>query len=314
MKTALLFAGQGAQFVGMGRDLAEAFPVAREVFDMTDRILGFPLSRLMFEGPQEELDLTENSQPAVLAMGIACLKVLESQGKMPPVFAAAGLSLGEYGAHVAAGSINVEDAIKLVRKRGELMRDAGLRHPGGMASVLGLSREIVEEVCREASKVGLVMPANYNCPAQVVISGEKAAVELAGELARKRGAKRVVPLRVSGAFHTPLMASARDGLAEALEKTKIRACAFPVVANVTADYVREPADTTRTLLEQLTGAVLFEDSIRRLASDGVGLFLELGPGKVLTGLVKRIAPSAEAMPLGTAEALKSFLTDGGASV
>jgi len=306
VKTALLFAGQGAQFVGMGRDLAEAFPAAREVFETADRVLGFGLARLAFEGPAEELDLTENCQPAVLAMGLACLRVLESSGKLPPIFAAAGLSLGEYGAHVAAGSIGAEDALRLVRRRGELMRDAGRERPGGMASVLGLSRELVEEACREAAAAGFVAPANFNSPGQVVISGEPAALERAGELARSKGAKRVVPLRVSGAFHTPLMASAREGLAKELAAINIRTCAFPVAANATGDYVREPGEIARALLDQLTGAVLFEDCVRRLVSDGVGRFLELGPGKVLAGLVKRIEPSAEVVSLGTAEALKSF--------
>ncbi len=305
-KTALLFAGQGAQAVGMGSDLASEFPAAREVFETADRALGMELGRLCFKGPKEELDRTENSQPAVLAMGIACLRALESRGALPEVFAAAGLSLGEYGAHVAAGSLGAEDALRLVRRRGELMQKASEERPGGMASVLGLARGPVEEACREASSLGVVRIANLNSPGQVVISGEKEALGRASDLAKAKGAKRVVPLKVSGAFHTPLMQPAAEGLAEELAKVQIRAARLPVVANATADYVREPEEIRRALLRQLTGPVLFEDSIRRLAADGATRFLELGPGKVLSGLVRRIAPEADRVSLGSVEALKAF--------
>ena len=305
-KTALLFAAQGAQAVGMGRDLAEAFPAAREVFEAADRALGIELSRICFEGPADELRRTDNSQPAALAMGIACLRALEERESLPEVHAAAGLSLGEYGALVAAGSLTSEDALRLVRRRGELMQRASEEHPGGMAAVLGLSRELVEEACREAEERGIVRPANFNSPGQVVISGEKEALAEACELAKAKGAGRVVPLSVAGAFHTPLMRSAADGLAEALAKVEIRAARVPVVANATADYVREPEDIRKALLAQLTGPVLFEDSIRRVAADGVTRFVELGPGRALSGLVRRIVPEAECAPLGTAEALGAF--------
>ncbi|MHC4247578.1 MAG: ACP S-malonyltransferase [Planctomycetota bacterium] len=305
-KTAILFAGQGAQFVGMGRDLAEAFPAAREVFEAADRVLGLGISNLCFEGPQADLNSTENAQPAVLAVGLACLRALEERSRLPEAVAVAGLSLGEYGAHVAAGTIGAEDALRLVRRRGELMQAASEAHPGGMACVLGLEREAVDAACRDASSAGLVAVANLNSPGQVVISGEHEAVARAGEIAKERGAKRVIPLKVSGAFHTPLMQVAADGLAEALAKVEIRAGRIPVIANATADEVREPEDTRRTLLEQLTGTVLFEDSIRKLVADGVTRFIELGPGKVLSGLVRRIAREAETVSLGTAEALAAF--------
>lgn len=282
-QTALLFAGQGAQKVGMGRDLAAAWPVADAVFKTADDILGFGLSKLMFEGPAEELDSTDNAQPAVLAMGIACLRILEAEGKRPEAVAAAGLSLGEYGALVAANAISYEDAIRLVRRRGELMLEAGRINPGGMASVLGLERELVEEACRDASSLGVVAPANFNSPGQIVISGQMDALAKAGELCQAKGAKRVVPLKVSGAFHTPLMKPAADGLAEELEKTDIRPCTIPVVANATADSVTQPDEIRSRLLAQLTGPVLFDDSIRKLARDGVTRLVELGPGKVSVG-------------------------------
>jgi len=305
-KTALLFAGQGAQFVGMGRDLAEAFPAAREVFETADRVLGLPVSKLCFDGPASELNSTENAQPAVLAVGLACLRALEERAALPEAVATAGLSLGEYGAHVAAGSFGAEEALVLVRRRGELMQAASEANPGRMACVLGLAREDVEAACRDAADAGVVAVANLNSPGQVVISGGHDAVARAGEFAKTAGAKRVIPLKVSGAFHTPLMQAAADGLAEALAKVDIRRCSIPVVANATAGEVREPDEIRRTLLDQLTGPVLFEDSIRKLAADGVTRFVELGPGKVLAGLVKRIAREAETVSLGTAEALGAF--------
>lgn len=290
----------------MGRDLAEAFPAAREVFETADRVLGLPISKLCFDGPVDELDSTENAQPAVLAVGLACLRALEERSRLPDAVAAAGLSLGEYGAHVAAGSLGIEDALTLVRRRGELMRDASEARPGGMACILGLGREEVEAACSDAASAGMVAVANLNSPGQIVISGEHDAVARAGEIAKAAGAKRVIPLKVSGAFHTSLMQAAADGLAEALEKVEIRSCRIPVVANATAADVREPDEIKRTLLDQLTGTVFFEDSIRKLVADGVTRFIELGPGKVLAGLIKRIAREAETVSLGTAEALFAF--------
>ena len=304
--TALLFAGQGAQTVGMGKDIAEAWDVARGVFDMADEALSFDLTRIMFEGPAEELNSTENAQPAVLAMGIACLRVLEAEGKTPETAMAAGLSLGEYGALVAAGALGDRDALRLVRRRGELMRDAGIANPGTMASVLGLSRQLTAEACREASALGVVAPANYNSPGQIVISGMHEAVGKASELCKAKGAKRVVPLKVSGAFHTPLMQPAADGLAEALSGVEIKPCAFPVIANATAGPVAQPDEIRARLLEQLTGPVLFEDSIQKMVADGVTRFVELGPGKVLSGLIRRIDRGVETAPHNTAEALSGF--------
>jgi [acyl-carrier-protein] S-malonyltransferase len=290
----------------MGKDIAEAWDVAKGVFEMADEALSLDLTRIMFEGPAEELNSTENAQPAVLAMGIACLRVLEAEGKKPEAAAAAGLSLGEYGALVAAGALSERDAIKLVRRRGELMRDAGVANPGTMASVLGLSREDTDAACREASELGVVAAANFNSPGQIVISGSHDAVAKAGELCKAKGAKRVVPLKVSGAFHTPLMQPAADGLAEALSGVDIKPCAIPVIANATAAAVTQPDEIRTRLLEQLTGPVLFEDSIQKMVADGVTRFVELGPGKVLSGLIRRIDRSVESAPHNTADALKSF--------
>jgi [acyl-carrier-protein] S-malonyltransferase len=252
------------------------------------------------------LNRTENAQPAVVAVGLACLRALDVGSCLPDAVAAAGLSGGEYGAHVAAGSLGTEDALKLVRRRGELMADASEARPGGMACILGLAREDVEAACRDAASAGMVAVANLNSPGQVVISGEHDAVARAGEIAKEAGAKRVIPLKVSGAFHTPLMQAAADGLAEALADVEIQTCRIPVIANATAAEVREPDEIRRTLLDQLTGTVFFEDSIKKLVADGVTRFIELGPGKVLAGLIKRIAREAETVSLGTAEALAAF--------
>ena len=313
-RTALLFAGQGAQAVGMGRDLAEAYPAAREVFETADRVLGFGLSKITFEGPKSELDSTENAQPAVLAMGVACLRALEAEGKLPDFSCAGGLSLGEYGAHVAAGSIGAEDATRLVRRRGELMRDAAGARPGVRASGVGHEPDKFEEPCRAAAcgppAWGPVAIANRNSPGQIVISGEAAALERASELCKEKGAKRVIKLAVSGAFHTPLMQPAREGLEKEFAKVEVRRARVPVIANATADYVTEPGDIRRTLLDQLTGTVLFEDSVRRLAADGVTSIIELGPGKVLSGLVRRTArdmgTEIACTPVGTVEAVKAL--------
>ncbi len=296
----------------MGRDLADEFPPASEVFERAGKALSIELTTLMFEGPEEELKSSENVQPAVLAMSVACLRAMESLGALDldgasGEIVAAGLSLGEYGAHVASGSIAEEDAIRLVRRRGELMQAAADARPGGMASVLGLDRTLVEDACREAANLGVVSIANMNSPGQIVISGETAALAKASDLCRETGAKRVIQLKVSGAFHSPLMEPARDGLAKELEKIEIRPGRFPVVANATAGYAREPDEIRRTLLDQLTSTVLFEQSVRLMASEGVTRAFELGPGKVLAGLVRRTAPEIEVTPVGTAKALRGLV-------
>lgn len=302
----LMCPGQGAQRVGMGKDLAERFPAAREVFGAIDEALGLALSRLMWEGPEEELTRTHNAQPAILAHSAAVLAVAGAQ--LAPA-AAAGHSLGEYTAHLAAGTLDAAEAARLVRRRGELMYQAGRERPGAMAAVLGLAPEEVEAACREASRDGRVaVPANLNSPDQTVISGDPEAVARAGEGCKARGAKRVVPLKVSGAFHSPLMEPAVAGLRAALARAAFRDPRIPVIANATAEPVRTAADAVRLLAAQLTAPVRWADCMRtanRLAPEA--LYVEVGPGGVLAGLLKRIVPGAATLTLGTADEVERFL-------
>jgi [acyl-carrier-protein] S-malonyltransferase len=306
--TVVMCPGQGAQRVGMGRDLAERFPAAREAFAAIDEALGAPLSRIMWEGPEDELTLTHNAQPAILAHSAAVLAAVG--GRLADAHAATGHSLGEYSAHIAAGSLSTTDAARLVRRRGELMLEAGRRRPGAMSAIVGLDADSVDAACREASHDGTVaVPANLNSPEQTVISGDPAAVARAGEACKARGAKRVVPLKVSGAFHSPLMASAAAGLQEALAGTRFGAFHCPVVANASAEPVRRAADAVRLLVQQLTAPVRWTDCVRAAAALAPGaVFVEVGPGTVLTGLLKRIVPEARGMTLGTAEEVERFLT------
>jgi [acyl-carrier-protein] S-malonyltransferase len=299
--------GQGAQKVGMGRDLAERFPAARETFAAIDAALGIPLSRVMWDGPEDELTLTHNAQPAILAHSAAVLAVIGE--RLSDVRAATGHSLGEYSAHVAAGSLSAADAARLVRRRGELMLEAGRQRPGAMSAVVGLDVPAVEAACREASRDGSVaVPANLNSPEQTVISGDPEAVARAGESCKTRGAKRVIPLKVSGAFHSPLMAPAAPGLQQALAGARFSEFRCPVVANATAEPVRGAADAVRLLIEQLTAPVRWTDCVRAAAALAPGaVFIEAGPGAVLTGLLKRIMPEAKGIALGTADELERFL-------
>jgi len=307
MVSVLLFPGQGAQKVGMGKDLAEAFPEARDTFLAIDDALGIALSRTMWEGPAEDLQLTHFTQPAIVAHSAAVLAVVGN--KLGQVAGAAGHSLGEYSAYVSAASLTPVDAARLVRLRGELMNQAGQQRPGAMAAVLGLPSAEVERVCREASTAGEVaVAANLNTPDQTVVSGDPPAVQRAGDGCKAAGAKKVVPIKVSGAFHSPLMAPAAAGLAEALEATRFEAPAFPVVANASATPVTEPREALRLLREQLTAPVRWVECVRALALLGPGArFIEIGPGTVLGGLVKRILPEPEYLSLGTAVEVQRFL-------
>jgi len=297
MSVALLFPGQGSQFVGMGRDLAGAFPQAADVFREADDLLGFELSRLAWEGPEDELTLTKNAQPALLAHSVAVLRVIADE--LGEVTMAAGHSLGEFSAHVAAGTISFPDALGAVRLRGELMFAAGVEKPGTMAALLGLGDEAVEAVCRAVGEKGKVcVPANFNANGQVVISGELAGVEEALVLAKEAGAKRAMPLTVSGAFHSPLMAPAQAGLRDRLEEIYFSDPRYPVVSNVTASPVLTGAEARDLLVEQLTSPVRWTESIQRMASEGVDRFFELGPGSVLCGLNKRNAKGLPCSSLG----------------
>ena len=308
----LLFPGQGSQAVGMGKDLAEAFPAARRVWEEADDALGLGLSRLCWEGPEDELTLTRNAQPALLAHSAAVWAVVRDAEL--DVVCAAGHSLGEFSAYHAAGSLELADALRTVRRRGELMFEGGQQRPGAMSAVLGLDDDVVEGVCREASTdASVVVPANFNTPGQVVISGDVEAVHRAGSMLMDAGAKKVQPLNVSGAFHSPLMAVAEAGLQEQLGQAGFRAPAFPVVSNVTAHAVTDADDARRLLVEQLTSAVRWSYSVRTMLELGVTRFLELGTGKVLTGMLKRIDPAAAGMgtAVGTAEQVRALLETAG---
>jgi [acyl-carrier-protein] S-malonyltransferase len=308
MNVILLFPGQGSQRPGMGKDLADAYPAARAVFEEADRDLGFPLASLCFDGPESELTSTQNAQPALLAHGAAAWAVVRER-VAPSVRAAAGHSLGEFTAHHSAGTFSLSDALQVVRTRGELMYRSGVERPGAMAAILGLDEKLVEQACREASESsGVVVPANYNTPEQLVISGEVAAVELAMTLAREAGARRAIRLKVSGAFHSPLMDVARGGLARALEKTTAVDPAFPVYSNVSTEPVCDAVAACDLLVRQLTSPVCWTALVRRLVADfSRPIFLELGPGAVLANLVQRIVPGAEVLGCGTAEEVERVL-------
>jgi [acyl-carrier-protein] S-malonyltransferase len=300
MDVVLLFPGQGSQKPGMGKDLADAFPAARAVFEAVDKALGLSLSHLCFSGPMEELTLTQNAQPALLAHGAAAWAVLEQSAGIR-VCAAGGHSLGEFTAYHAAGALSVEDAARLVRRRGELMYRAGIERPGAMAAVLGEPSTPIETVCERASReAGLVVPANYNSPGQVVISGESAGVDRAMVLLREAGAKRTIKLNVSGAFHSPLMATAAPGLEAALNEVAFAGPRFPVYANVDASPVTDSRTARKRLLDQLSKPVRWTEEVTAMAAKYPdALYLELGPGNVLGGLVKKICPSVRTASCGT---------------
>ncbi|HEY0022322.1 MAG TPA: ACP S-malonyltransferase [Longimicrobium sp.] len=307
-RIALLFPGQGSQVVGMGKDLAERFPEARAVFQEADEALGFALSTLMWEGPADELTLTVNAQPALLTHSAAVWAVLRAADI--DVVAAAGHSLGEFSAYHAAGSLGFADAVRTVRRRGELMLESGNARPGTMAAVLGLDDEVVEGVCHEAStEDSVVVPANFNTPGQVVVSGDVAAVERVGPMLVSAGAKKVQPLAVSGAFHSPLMRVAEAGLQAQLDAVAFADPAFAVVSNVSAQPVTDGAEARRLLVDQLTSTVRWTHSVRTMLQMGAERFLEVGAGKVLTGMLKRIDRAAEGrgVALGTAEQVEAFL-------
>jgi len=303
----LLFPGQGSQAPGMGKDLAERFPAARDVFAAADDAVGAPLSRLCFEGPADELTLTLNAQPALLTHGAAVWAVVRESlaGK---VVAAAGHSLGEFTAYHAADALALPQAVQLVRRRGELMFQAGERRPGAMAAILGNLKVPIEDICDGASaQAGLAVPANYNCPGQIVISGEVAGVERAMELAKDAGAKPV-RLNVSGAFHSPLMADAAEGLQQALDLAPFADPRFPVYANVNAQPVEDAALARRLLVQQLTSPVQWMREMESLAAlHPDALYVEMGPGSVLKGLARKIAPSLKVIGCGTAADVDALL-------
>lgn len=300
---AYLFPGQGAQYVGMGKDFYDAYPQAKEIFRAADRVLGFSLSKICFEGSAEDLIKTKYAQPAILTVSIALLRTLEDKfkDKLHPL-ATAGLSLGEVTALVAAGSISFEDAVYLVKRRGEFMDEAAAQNPGGMVSILGLERPLVDKIAKESGSE----LANLNCPGQIVISGKKDNILKAVDLANKAGAKKAVTLEVSGPFHSSLMKPASIKLKDILDKIKITAPKIPMVSNVTANFENTTEEIYQNLSCQMHRPALWEDSIRLMAKQGIKTYLEIGPGKVIKGLLRRIDPSLEVINIEKIADLSSF--------
>ncbi|MGC1780095.1 MAG: ACP S-malonyltransferase [Xanthobacteraceae bacterium] len=311
MTTAFVFPGQGSQAVGMGKSLAEAYPAARRVFDEVDTALSEKLSDLIWNGPADTLTLTENAQPALMAVSLATLRVLEAEAgvdlRRDAAFVA-GHSLGEYSALAGAGALSIADAARLLRIRGRAMQKAVPVGVGAMAAMIGIELADVRAIASEVADVGVCAAANDNGGAQVVMSGTKAAVERAVELAKLRGVKRAMMLPVSAPFHCSLMQPAADAMAEALAKVPVKAPVVPLVANVRAHAISEPSEIVRSLIEQVTGTVRWRESVLFMAQAGVTVFYEIGAGKVLTGLIKRIAVTATASAIGTPEDIARFNT------
>ena len=307
MKASLIFPGQGSQFVGMGADLVNAFPRIRELFEEADETLGFAISDLCFEGDPDILTQTRNAQPAILLHSVAVAELLTGEGGIEPV-AVAGHSLGEYSALVAAGVLDAMDALKIVRKRGELMFEAGIRQPGTMAALIGPDRGEADSICEEASTGdSIVVVANVNSPGQIVVSGNIDAVERAMDIASKRGAKKVVRLNVSGAFHSPLVQSAQRELVAFIEQFSLSDARVDLVCNADAKVVRTKEEIVDALSRQLTSPVLWSDSMERLFSMWDGTAIEVGPGRVLKGLARRIDKERTVETVGTAEELEKYV-------
>jgi len=301
MKTAYVFPGQGSQWVGMGRDLYQGFDSAKAVFEQADEALNFPLSKLCFDGPEDELLQTINAQPAIVTVSFACLEAMRGVSGLEPAFVA-GHSLGEYTALAAAGVLDFATTVYLARERGRLMHEAGQITPGGMAAVIGLDEPALSEVCAETG----ACIANINCPGQIVISGAEAKLAKAMDSVKARGAHRVIPLPVSGAFHTPLMQPAVDGMTEIIARLSFNKPAVPIVGNTTAQPLTTAELVEEELLRQLCNCVQWQCSVEYMLGDGVASFVEIGPGRVLAGLIKRIDRDVNIVNIGDAEAVKNI--------
>ncbi len=307
MKVAYVFPGQGAQWVGMGRDLYHNFSSARVVFEQADQALGFHLSQLCFEGPEDELAVTINAQPAIVTVSFACLEASrEANAGLPPAVFTAGHSLGEYTALAAAGVLDFATTVYLARERGRLMHEAGELTPGGMTAIIGLDAPLLAGVCEQTG----TRIANINCPGQIVISGAKDNLNQAMDLAKAKGAYRAIPLQVSGAFHTPLMQPAVDGMAEVIATLSFSDPAVPIIGNTTAQPLTTAEAVKQELLEQLCNCIQWQRSVEYMVGDGVSTFIELGPGKVLAGLIKRIDKGVNIVNIGDVEAVKNIAQGG----
>jgi [acyl-carrier-protein] S-malonyltransferase len=304
-KIAFIFSGQGAQYVGMGKELYDNIPVCREVFDKADEALGFSISNVCFEGPEEELVKTENTQPAILTMSIAAMKALEEQGIFPDY--AAGLSLGEYSALVCSGAFDFVDAVKLIKKRGKFMAEAVPAGVGAMAAIIGLKEDALREVLAKSAHAGIVEAANFNCPGQIVIAGEAKAVETAVENAKDAGALKAVMLNVSGPFHTSMMEPAAVKLEKELEAVTVGEMKVPVATNVTGEFVKAASDIKGILKKQVMSSVLWEKTINTMLEAGVDTFIEIGPGKALCGFVKKVNRKVTALNVEDLDSLQKAI-------
>ena len=304
-KIAFIFPGQGAQYVGMGKQISSNFKSAEIIFDQASEALGSDMKKMIFEGDEETLKITENTQPAIVTASVACLQPLLEKGIIPDF--TAGLSLGEYSAHVASGTMDFKTAVALVRKRGKYMQEAVPLGTGTMAAIIGLSSEVVAECCKKASEIGIVEPANFNCPGQISIAGEIKAVEEAMKYCTEKGAKRAILLAVSAPFHCSLLKPAGDRLDMELQKVKFEEFKIPLIANATAQVVNSSADIKELLVRQVSSPVLWENSIRFMLEKGTDTFVEIGPGKVLSGFVKKISKEARIYNIEDMDTLEKTL-------